>query len=105
MGMREQSKVRDLNVEERQLLVAIKASGEIPRTAVVWALTHVVQPGDCLKLLVIIPVLSSSKQASLCLLPIYVFYLLRSKWNWCICSLDRVFCGFRCVSVIACKLV
>ncbi|XP_017228825.1 inactive protein kinase SELMODRAFT_444075 isoform X2 [Daucus carota subsp. sativus] len=62
MGMREQSKVRDLNVEERQLLVAIKASGEIPRTAVVWALTHVVQPGDCLKLLVIIPVLSSSKK-------------------------------------------
>ncbi|MCI14596.1 adenine nucleotide alpha hydrolase-like domain kinase, partial [Trifolium medium] len=31
-------------------------------TALVWALTHVVQPGDCIKLLVIIPALSSRKK-------------------------------------------
>lgn len=55
------SKGRGLNVDERQLIVAVKASRTIPRIALVWALTHVVQPGDCLKLLVVVPVSSSSK--------------------------------------------
>ncbi|KAE8688431.1 Proline-rich receptor-like protein kinase PERK1 [Hibiscus syriacus] len=44
------------------VVVAVKAAREIPRTALVWALTHVVQPGDCIKLLVVIPVHSSSKR-------------------------------------------
>ncbi|GLU10028.1 hypothetical protein SLE2022_268570 [Rubroshorea leprosula] len=43
------------------VVVAVKASKEIPRTALVWDLTHVVQPGDCIKLLVVIPPYSSSK--------------------------------------------
>jgi hypothetical protein len=42
------------------IVVAVKASKDISRTALVWALTHVVQPGDCIKLLVIIPAHSSS---------------------------------------------
>ena len=42
------------------VVVAVKASRDISRTALVWALTHVVQPGDCIKLLVLIPPLSSS---------------------------------------------
>lgn len=42
------------------VVVAVKAARDIPRTALVWALTHVVQPGDCIKLLVVIPALSSS---------------------------------------------
>ena len=42
------------------VVVAVKASKEIPKTALVWALTHVVQPGDCIRLLVVIPALSSS---------------------------------------------
>jgi len=42
------------------VVVAVKASRDISRTALVWALTHVVQPGDCIKLLVVIPALSSS---------------------------------------------
>jgi hypothetical protein len=42
------------------IVVAVKASKDISRTALVWALTHVVQPGDCIKLLVIIPANSSS---------------------------------------------
>lgn len=37
------------------VVVAVKASKEIPRRALVWALTHVVQPGDCIMLLVVIP--------------------------------------------------
>ncbi|KAH6773429.1 kinase with adenine nucleotide alpha hydrolases-like domain-containing protein [Perilla frutescens var. frutescens] len=37
-----------------KVVVAVKASKEIPKTALVWALTHVVQPGDCITLLVII---------------------------------------------------
>lgn len=44
------------------VIVAVKASKDISRTALVWALTHVVQPGDCIKLLVIIPQLSSRKK-------------------------------------------
>jgi len=31
-------------------MVAIKASKEVPKNAVVWALTHVVQPGDYITL-------------------------------------------------------
>lgn len=42
------------------VIVAVKASKEIPRSALVWALTHVVQPGDYIKLLVVMPPLASS---------------------------------------------
>ncbi|GMI91775.1 hypothetical protein like AT3G13690 [Hibiscus trionum] len=35
------------------VVVAVKASKEIPKTALVWALTHVVQPGDCITLLIV----------------------------------------------------
>ncbi|KAJ4717917.1 Kinase family protein [Melia azedarach] len=38
-----------------KVVVAVKASKEIPKTALVWALTHVVQPGDCITLLVVVP--------------------------------------------------
>ncbi|XLS51675.1 hypothetical protein HN51_012352, partial [Arachis hypogaea] len=46
-------------VSGKVVVVAVKASREISRTALVWALTHVVQPGDSIKLLVVIPFLSS----------------------------------------------
>ncbi|EPS65565.1 hypothetical protein M569_09210, partial [Genlisea aurea] len=36
-----------------KVVVAVKASREIPKSALVWALTHVVQPGDCISLLVV----------------------------------------------------
>ncbi|KAK6125099.1 hypothetical protein DH2020_041163 [Rehmannia glutinosa] len=36
-----------------KVVVAVKASKDIPKTALVWALTHVVQPGDCITLLVV----------------------------------------------------
>ncbi|KAI3711573.1 hypothetical protein L1987_70112 [Smallanthus sonchifolius] len=45
---------------ERVVLIAVKASREISRNALIWALTHVVQPGDCAKLLVVIPAPNSS---------------------------------------------
>ncbi|GLU14354.1 hypothetical protein SLE2022_309300 [Rubroshorea leprosula] len=38
-----------------KVVVAVKASKEISKTALVWALTHVVQPGDCITLLVVVP--------------------------------------------------
>lgn len=44
------------------VVVAVKASREIPRRALVWALTHVVQPGDCIMLLVVIPPHSHGKK-------------------------------------------
>ena len=45
---------KDSDAAEK-VVVAVKASKEIPKTALVWALTHVVQPGDCITLLVVVP--------------------------------------------------
>lgn len=45
-----------------KVVVAVKASREIPKTALVWALTRVVQPGDCITLLVVVPSQSSGKR-------------------------------------------
>lgn len=42
------------------VVVAVKALKEIPNTALVWALTHVVQPGDYIKLLAVVPSHTSS---------------------------------------------
>ncbi|XP_023761894.1 inactive protein kinase SELMODRAFT_444075 isoform X1 [Lactuca sativa] len=42
-----------------KVVVAVKASREIPKTALVWALTHVVQPGHCITLLVVMPTQTS----------------------------------------------
>ncbi|XP_010440811.1 PREDICTED: inactive protein kinase SELMODRAFT_444075-like [Camelina sativa] len=36
------------------VLVAVKASREISKTALVWALTHIVKPGDCITLIVVV---------------------------------------------------
>jgi len=55
------------------VIVAVKASKDISRTALVWALTHVVLPGDCIKLLVIIPQLSSSIVFALSFISIFVY--------------------------------
>ncbi|KVH93956.1 Concanavalin A-like lectin/glucanase, subgroup [Cynara cardunculus var. scolymus] len=48
------------HVGEKVVLIAVKASKEISRNALIWALAHVVQPGDCAKLLVVIPAHTSS---------------------------------------------
>lgn len=45
-----------------KVVVAVKASREIPKTALVWALTHVVQPGDCITLLVVVSSRTSGKK-------------------------------------------
>ncbi|KAK1289537.1 hypothetical protein QJS10_CPB18g00927 [Acorus calamus] len=45
-----------------KVVVAVKASKEIQRTGLVWALTHVVQPGDCITLLVVVPAQSSGRK-------------------------------------------
>ncbi|XP_047338979.1 inactive protein kinase SELMODRAFT_444075 [Impatiens glandulifera] len=47
--------------DDRVVIVAVKAGKEISRTALVWALTHVVQPGDSVKLIVILPANTSRK--------------------------------------------
>ncbi|XP_057797186.1 inactive protein kinase SELMODRAFT_444075-like [Salvia miltiorrhiza] len=49
---REMGGKQDKVSEVAKVLVAVKAAKEIPRTALIWALTHVVQPGDCITLLV-----------------------------------------------------
>ncbi|KAJ4898055.1 Protein kinase protein with adenine nucleotide alpha hydrolases-like domain [Raphanus sativus] len=38
----------------KKVIVAVKASREIPKTALIWALTHVVHPGDCITLIVVV---------------------------------------------------
>ncbi|KAJ1420294.1 Inactive protein kinase [Sesbania bispinosa] len=45
-----------------KVIVAVKASREIPKTALVWSLTHVVQPGDCITLLVVVPSQTSGRR-------------------------------------------
>ncbi|XP_059433461.1 inactive protein kinase SELMODRAFT_444075-like isoform X1 [Corylus avellana] len=50
------------DVGGKLVVVAVKASKEIPKTALLWALTHIVQPGDSIKLLVVIPAHPSSKR-------------------------------------------
>lgn len=62
--------VRD-QTGERVVLIAVKASREIPKSAFIWALTHVVQPGDCAKLLVVIPAHTSSNPLN----PIFMLHL------------------------------
>ncbi|KAK6944849.1 LOW QUALITY PROTEIN: Serine-threonine/tyrosine-protein kinase, catalytic domain [Dillenia turbinata] len=47
---------------DKVVVVAVKASKEIPKDALVWALNHVVQPGDCIKLLVVIPANTSGTE-------------------------------------------
>ena len=39
--------------QKKSVVVAVKASREIPKNAMEWALTHVVQPGNSIKLLVL----------------------------------------------------
>ncbi|KAG6483558.1 inactive protein kinase SELMODRAFT_444075-like [Zingiber officinale] len=53
--------VKGLGATEK-VVVAVKASKEIPKTALVWALTHIVQPGDCIMLLVVVPPHSSGRK-------------------------------------------
>ncbi|XP_042455697.1 inactive protein kinase SELMODRAFT_444075-like [Zingiber officinale] len=45
-----------------KVVVAIRASKEIPKTALVWALSNVVQAGDCIMLLVVVPSHSSGRK-------------------------------------------
>ncbi|KAI8553551.1 hypothetical protein RHMOL_Rhmol05G0025100 [Rhododendron molle] len=58
------SREEGLNLDQKVVIVAVKASKEIPRDTLVWALTHVAQPGVCVKLLVVIPDESSSNLSS-----------------------------------------
>ncbi|KAL6134604.1 hypothetical protein ACLB2K_066833 [Fragaria x ananassa] len=61
---REQKRVKQEKGSDdaEKVVVAVKASKEIPKTALVWALTHVVQPGDCITLLVVVPSQSSGRK-------------------------------------------
>ena len=39
---------------EGKVIVAVKAEKVISKTALAWALTHVVRPGDCITLLAVL---------------------------------------------------
>lgn len=47
---------------DNKIVVAVKESKDISKNALVWALTHVVHPGDCVYLLVVMPSQSSGKK-------------------------------------------
>ncbi|GAA0138393.1 hypothetical protein LIER_00148 [Lithospermum erythrorhizon] len=73
----------NMEVVKRVVVVAVKAWKEVSRTAIVWALTHVVQPGDCVKLVVVIPAhISNQKRWSF---PIFNSNCTASRWR----SLER----------------
>ncbi|XP_051152426.1 inactive protein kinase SELMODRAFT_444075-like [Andrographis paniculata] len=44
-----------MNAKRRTVVVGVKPCKDIPRSALTWALTNVVRPGDCVRLLVLIP--------------------------------------------------
>ncbi|KAL6560982.1 hypothetical protein OROHE_006159 [Orobanche hederae] len=58
--MQKKSGRLDHAVKGNAVVVAVKACKEIPSAALKWALTNVVCPGDCVRLLVLIPSHSSS---------------------------------------------
>ncbi|KAK1400971.1 hypothetical protein POM88_000576 [Heracleum sosnowskyi] len=57
---------KGLDAAVEKVIVAVKAAKEVPKNALVWALTHVVQPGDSI-LLVVVPSQSSECQCWWCL--------------------------------------
>jgi len=86
-----------------KVVVAVKASKEIPKTALVWALTHVVQPGDCITLLVVVSSQSSGKFllchdaiippfcCSVVSCELFFRLIMVDKIGWCIFLLELVF--------------
>lgn len=54
------------------VVVVVRATKEISRSALTWAFTNVVQPGDCVRLLVLIPPHSSSN--------VFLFIILLYMW-------------------------
>lgn len=42
------------------VVVVVRAAKEISTTALTWALKNVVHPGDCVRLLVVVPIQTSS---------------------------------------------
>lgn len=73
---------KGLNLTEK-VVVAVKASKEISKNALVWALTHVVQPGDCLTLLVVMPLQSSG---TIIQISIPLFFFSFSSQVFCLLS-------------------
>lgn len=53
----------------KKVMVAVRASKEIPKAALLWTLTHVVQPGDRVRLLVVVPSNYTSTHLFLFLFP------------------------------------
>lgn len=68
----------------KKVMVAVRASKEIPKAALLWTLTHVVQPGDRIRLLVVVPSNYTSK-SSFFSLPFFVSnsQLLVVATSWC----------------------
>ncbi|KAL0345121.1 UNVERIFIED_CONTAM: Inactive protein kinase SELMODRAFT [Sesamum radiatum] len=61
MSIMQKSRSDRSSLDKSSVVVAVKASKEISRTALTWALTNVVQPGDTVRLLVVIPSHNSGK--------------------------------------------
>lgn len=64
---------KSLDAATEKVIVAVKAAKEVPRNALVWALTHVVHPGDSITLLVVVPAQSSG----------IISWLYQSLNNYC----------------------
>lgn len=69
-----------------KVLVAVKASREISKTALVWALTHIVHPGDCITLVVVV----TSHNAG----TTFLFFGTMS-WRFCHLCSNPLSCLFR----------
>uniref|UniRef100_A0A7N0RH73 Protein kinase domain-containing protein n=1 Tax=Kalanchoe fedtschenkoi TaxID=63787 RepID=A0A7N0RH73_KALFE len=56
-------KFKGSNASE-MVVVAVRSSKDVPKNALVWALAHVVQPRDCITLLVVVPAQHSGRKWS-----------------------------------------
>ena len=50
----QQRKQRATNTVADKVVIAVKAGKVMSKTALAWALTHVVHPGDCITLLAVL---------------------------------------------------
>lgn len=66
------------------VVVAVKAAKEVSRTALTWALTNVVKPGDCVRLLVVIPTHASSNILFLLSLSFFFPFFRSAHGSYCL---------------------
>ncbi|KAL2321379.1 hypothetical protein Fmac_030348 [Flemingia macrophylla] len=70
-----------LSVSGKVVVVAVEATKKVSKGALVWALTNVAQPGDCIRLLGVIPCMYSNSDKRIRSLSRLATDCITSKWR------------------------